>query len=263
MRYFLFIFLCTLLFGCQDKVNIELNETSPIDSALFSIINKYDLPWQYEEYDSIQNLKPQEVYPVYKTIAYNKNLVFEFRRWIGGPIEKVLEIVIIKAGNKLFTIPFYSKFGFEQYIKESGLNYAKPICDEINTAAFGLRSFGYSYDAFSYPQYLASFIFKNCETLTMRKILYSCEIEAYKSRIAKNTRLAKLFEYEPDAIAALNKLVLLENDSNCFGYNAMRKKTCQLYGVLPQEAMIFKITSTDSVISMEVVNLELHREIHW
>ena len=170
-----------------------------------------------------------------------------------------MEKVIIKAGNKLFTIPFYSKFGFEQYIKESGFNYAKPICDVIDTAAFGLRSFGYSYDAFSYPQYLANFIFENCETITMRKILYSCEIEAYKSRISENYRFAKISKHKPDSAAALNNLVLFENDSNCFGYNAMRKKTCQLYGVLPQEAMIFKIISTDSVISMEVVNLELHR----
>ena len=264
MKNIIFLFsILTLLIACNNskirEVKLYKDNNKRIESAIWKIIDKYNLIYSDYYDDKKDTINILNHYLLDKTITFPEGITVEFRRYFD--CHKHIELIIFYDSISISVIPFYGTSFYEKHIKKKSNNYITAFASELNTTYncvnknlmkrnevnFRNKIFFRSYfnSIFKERNSFVGFVMKEIDMFPIEKIENLCVLEKNKSFINR-------IDFKAWGIQ-ISKEQALKN------LNQIDKANCDLYGVFYN--MILKFEYKGDSILVSTINQELFKEI--
>jgi hypothetical protein len=259
MRHIFTLLTLITLLSCHNGRQCKKNLETKTDSALWSIVDKYNIKYQMsinETRDSVDIIKR---FPLVKTISFPEGINVEFRQYFD--CHEHLELILFYDSNTVSIIPFYGIVYYKLRIKKVSNEYITAFEVELNKTFLKMNDYmkkGNRYDKFRNSIFLqkssfVNFIMTGLYHFDFQKIYDTCQLDYYRKNIESLDFKELKIPYSKKQ--ALDNLAQLKVYSDY-----------DLYGT--HNDMIFKFkysadSSKENYIKVDAINNETYREWIW
>lgn len=192
-KIFLLILVLSVFISCNyKKKSISTKNENRIDSAIWSIIDKYNIPYKLYSNEIRDTLNILNRFPLIKSIRFPEGINVEFRIYID--CHQYIELIVFYDEKNISIVPFYGTSFFKKFLMTDRNTYMTVFETELNKTfnlfynhIDGYRPLiKYSNSIFHNLSIFVKFIMKEIEFYDIEIITNTAVLNYYKENI-KNT----------------------------------------------------------------------------